>query len=37
MIKDVRNTTFQDQEGVFSFQENTQPKRIWRTLDENNP
>ena len=34
--KDVRNTTFQDEEGVFSFQENTQPKRIWRTLDENN-
>ena len=34
--KDVRNTTFQDEEGIFSFQENTQPKRIWRTLDENN-
>jgi len=34
--KDVRNTTFQDEEGVFSFQENTEPKRIWRTLDENN-
>tara|TARA_B100001175_G_C19506672_1_gene641269 strand:+ start:332 stop:3169 length:2838 start_codon:yes stop_codon:yes gene_type:complete len=34
--KDVRNTTFQDEEGIFSFQENTEPKRIWRTLDENN-
>ena len=34
--KDVRNTTFQDEEGVFSFQENTEPKRIWRSLDENN-
>lgn len=34
--KDVRNTTFQDEEGVFSFQENTEPKRIWRTLDEHN-
>jgi hypothetical protein len=34
--KDVRNTTFQDEEGVFSFQENTEPKRIWRTLDEYN-
>ncbi len=34
--KDVRNTTFQDEEGIFSFQENTQPKRIWRTLDEYN-
>ena len=34
--KDVRNTTFQDEEGVFSFQENTEPKRIWRTLDEIN-
>ena len=34
--KDVRNTTFQDEEGIFSFQENTEPKRIWRTLDEYN-
>ena len=34
--KDVRNTTFQDEEGIYSFQENTEPKRIWRTLDENN-
>jgi len=34
--KDVRNTTFQDEEGIFSFQENTEPKRIWRTLDEIN-
>ena len=34
--KDVRNTTFQDEEGIFSFQENTEPKRIWRSLDENN-
>ena len=34
--KDVRNTTFQDEEGVFSFQENTEPKRIWRILDERN-
>jgi hypothetical protein len=34
--KDIRNTTFQDEEGVFSFQENTEPKRIWRTLDEAN-
>ena len=34
--KDVRNTTFQDEEGIFSFQENTEPKRIWRTLDEDN-
>jgi TonB-dependent receptor len=34
--KDVRNTTFQDEEGIFSFQENTEPKRIWRTLEENN-
>ena len=34
--KDIRNTTFQDEEGVFSFQENTEPKRIWRTLDESN-
>ena len=32
--KDVRNSTFQDEESVFSFQENTEPKRIWRTLDE---
>ena len=34
--KDVRNTTFQDEEGIFSFQENTEPKRIWRTLNEKN-
>ena len=34
--KDVRNTTFQDEEGIYSFQENTEPKRIWRTLDEYN-
>ena len=34
--KDVRNSTFQDEESVFSFQENTEPKRIWRTLDEYN-
>ena len=34
--KDVRVTAFQDEEGVFSFQENTEPKRIWRTLDEIN-
>ena len=34
--KDVRNTTFQDEEGIYSFQENTEPKRIWRILDENN-
>lgn len=32
--KDVRVTAFQDEEGVFSFKENTEPKRIWRTLDE---
>lgn len=34
--KDIRSTTFQDEEGIFSFQENTEPKRIWRSLDENN-
>jgi len=33
--KDIRTTTFQDEEGVFSFQENTEPKRIWRFLNEN--
>ena len=32
--KDVRVTAFQDEEGVFSFKENTEPKRIWRMLDE---
>ena len=32
--KDVRVTAFQDEEGVFSFKENTEPKRIWRILDE---
>ena len=32
--KDVRVTAFQDEEGVFSFKENTEPKRIWRLLDE---
>ena len=32
--KDVRLTTFQDEEGVLSFKENTEPKRIWRILDE---
>ena len=30
--KDVRNTTFQDEEGIFSFQENTEPKRIGELL-----
>ena len=33
--KDIRTTTFQDEDGVFSFQENTEPKRIWRFLNEN--
>ena len=32
--KDVRVTAFQDEEGIFSFKENTEPKRIWRILDE---
>ncbi len=34
--KDFRVTAFQDEEGVFSFKENTEPKRIWRRLDEIN-
>ena len=34
--KDIRNTAFQDEEGIFSFKENTEPKRIWRYLDETN-
>ena len=34
--KDIRTTTFQDEGGVFSFQENTEPKRIWRYLNEIN-
>lgn len=34
--KDIRTTTFQDEGGIYSFQENTEPKRIWRFLNEDN-
>ena len=34
--KDVRNTTFQDEEEFSVSKKIQNPKRIWRTLDENN-
>ena len=34
--KDIRTSTFQDEDGIYSFQENTEPKRIWRYLNEIN-
>ena len=34
--KDIRTSTFQDEDGIYSFQENTEPKRIWRFLNEIN-
>ena len=34
--KDFRVVSFQDEDGVYSYKENTEPKRIWRTNDESN-
>ena len=34
--KDIRNTSFQDEEGSLSIPRNTEPKRFWRYLDEVN-
>jgi TonB-dependent receptor len=32
--KDIRTTTFRIDDGIYSFQQNNQPKRIWRNLEE---
>lgn len=34
--KDIRNTSFQDEEGELTIPSNTEPKRFWRYLDEVN-
>jgi TonB-dependent receptor len=34
--KDIRTTSFQVEDGVFSIPQNNQPKRIWRYLEEIN-
>ncbi|MCJ7466522.1 MAG: TonB-dependent receptor [Maribacter sp.] len=32
--KDIRTTAFRIDDGIYSFQQNNQPKRIWRNLEE---
>ncbi len=34
--KDVRTTPFQEEEGTFTIAQNNQPRRIWRSLNEQN-